>query len=988
MKFLFEADLPHQQGAIEAVCDLFDGQVPESSVFTVAPPAKEWQLPLGDSKLGYGNRLTLDPDTDILENLQRVQAANALPISTKLSSKDMDFTVEMETGTGKTYVYLRTIFELNRRYGFTKFVIVVPSVAIREGVKKSIEQTADHFRALFDGVPFQHFVYDSGDLARVRDFATANSIRVMIATIQSLGTKSAVFQQAREQTLDIPAVEWVADCRPIIIIDEPQSVDANPDGAGAKILKLMKPMARLRYSATHVRQFHQVYRLDAFDAHEQGLVKSIAVDGASIKDADNSPYVKLLEVEARKGHVPRARLEISAQQAASVTRKAVWAHDGDELLELSGNRTVYAGMRVGDIDARQGGSVQIISPGKTETLSTGASINDVDAMSVQRAMVRQTIEHHFRRELANRPLGIKTLSLFFIGQVPDYRRYAEDGTAQPGPLVAIFEEEYAKLAAKPEFASLFAKVPADAKAAHEGYFAMDKQRRFIEPTLNAAGELSNQTSRDAAERAFDLIMKDKEKLLDEAEPLRFIFSHSALREGWDNPNVFQICVLRSMGTERQRRQSIGRGLRLAVDQHGVRRRDEGINRLTVVSDEDFNSFADGLQKEIEQDLGVKMGVVSQSLFAGLQYPMPDGSIGKLSVAESDSVFVALRAAGMVEKDGKVNERLKEALRSGTVPLPASLPEAAQKVIRSRLMRLTRKIKITDASKTGATKLNLAILDSHEFKELWKRISAKTTYRLSFDDATLIAAGTKAIAEMPPPGEARITFTEANLEVTREGVMADVQNTSIPRKLQTQKLPVPDLLTELMNRTDLPRRVLAKMLIDSGRLDEASINPTAFMDAITSCIKAAKLKVLAEGVQYRRIEDEAWSQELFHPETELDPSRMIEVAKAPLSHIVFDSETVEKQLAADMDKSAAVKVFAKLPKAFTIPTPLGTYNPDWAIVREHEDEKIVYLVCETKGDLNNLRDEERAKIDCGKAHFKELAAKFITATSLDGVLAAS
>jgi type III restriction enzyme len=766
MKFRFEADLPHQQGAIEAVCDLFDGQAPETSVFTVAPPAKDWQLPLGDSKLGYGNRLTLLED-EILANLQKVQAANALPISTELSLKDMDFTVEMETGTGKTYVYLRTIFELNRRYGFTKFVIVVPSVAIREGVKKSIEQTAEHFRALFDGVPFQHFVYDSGDLARVRDFATANSIRVMIATIQSLGTKTAVFQQAREQTLDIAAVEWVADCKPIIIIDEPQSVDANPDGAGAKILKLMKPMARLRYSATHVRQFHQIYRLDAFDAHEQGLVKSIAVDGASIKDADNSPYVKLLDVEARKGHVPRARLEISVQQASSVSRKAVWAHDGDELdKELSGFRTVYAGMRVGEIDARQGGSVQIISPGNTETLSTGASINDVDAMSVQRAMVRQTIEHHFRRELANRPLGIKTLSLFFIGQVPDYRRYGEDSTAQPGPLVAIFEEEYAKLAAKQEFASLFADVPADAKAAHEGYFAMDKQRRFIEPAVNAAGELSNQTSREAAERAFDLIMKDKEKLLEEKEPLRFIFSHSALREGWDNPNVFQICVLRSMGTERQRRQSIGRGLRLAVDQHGVRRRDEGINRLTVVSDEDFNSFADGLQKEIEQDLGVKMGVVSQDLFAGLQYPMPDGSIGKLSVADSDSVFLALRAAGMVEKDGKVNERLKEALRTGTVPLPASLPEAAQKVIRSRLMRLTRKIKITDASKTGATKLNLAILDSHEFKELWKRISAKTTYRLAFDDATLIAEGAKAIAEMPPPGEARITFVSAGCNLPR------------------------------------------------------------------------------------------------------------------------------------------------------------------------------------------------------------------------------
>jgi type III restriction enzyme len=422
-----------------------------------------------------------------------------------------------------------------------------------------------------------------------------------------------------------------------------------------------------------------------------------------------------------------------------------------------------------------------------------------------------------------------------------------------------------------------------------------------------------------------------------------------------------------------------------VDKDGNRRRDEGLNRLTVVSDETFADFADGLQKEIERDLKVKLGVVTDQLFAGMTYPMADGSIGKVSVAESQAVFTALRAAGMVEKDGKVNERLKVALADGTVPLPPSLPESAALAIRTRLSRLARKLKISDARKTGKTQLNLAILESHEFQELWRRISAKTTYRLKFDDATMIAAGAKAIADMPRPGAARITFTRADLIVAREGVTADVQETSTPRKLDRAKLPVPDLLTELMNRTDLPRRVLAQILIQSGRLEEAATSPTAFMDAATVALKAAKQRVLADGVEYRRLEGEAWSQDLFHPEDELDIDRLLEVKKSPLTHILWDSETIEKQMAADMDKSAAIKVFAKLPKAFKIPTPLGEYNPDWAIVKEDGDDQTVYLVCETKGDLNNLRDDERQRIACGKAHFKELEVPFIAATSLDGVL---
>lgn len=986
MRFQFESDLAHQAAAIDAVCDLFRGQEVNQTTFTVAPAQIEGQLALAERTLGYGNRLNL-LDNEILSNLRDVQDRNA--IETDIELKSSDFTVEMETGTGKTYVYLRTIFELNKRFGFTKFVIVVPSVAIREGVKKSIEQTREHFRALYDGVPFGSFVYESSDLSKIRDFASASSIRVMVATVQSLGTKTAVFQKAREQTQDIPAVEWVAETRPIIIIDEPQSVDANPDGSGRRIMNAMRPLATLRYSATHVDKFHQVYRLDAFDAHDRGLVKSIEVDGARIKDADSSPYVKLDRVEARAGHAPRARIEIALQGSSDVRRDHVWVHEDDELIDASNGRSVYSGMRVGTVDARSGGSMQLIVPGDIKTLRPGDSHADVDADSLARNMVRQTIEHHFKKELKNKPQGIKTLSLFFVAKVSDYREYDEEtGAPRPGKLATIFEEEYRKLAQRDEFKTLFAEVAPDPASAHGGYFSQDKKGRFTEPAVNAAGELSNAASRADAERTYDLIMKDKEKLLDENEPLRFLFSHSALREGWDNPNVFQICTLREMASEGRRRQSIGRGLRLCVDAQGQRRRDEGLNILTVVSEESFADYARNLQKEMEDALDIKLGIVIPELFAGLHYPLPGGETGMVSVQESRAVYEALTAAGMVEANGKVNDRLRVALAEGAVPLPTELPEPAAKLIRDRLTRLARKLNVRDANNKGKIQLNLAVLEGHDFKALWDRISRKTTYRLKFDDATLITTCAKGLKSMPAPGEARITFELANVLVGREGVSAERTATSVPRRLAHAKLDVPDLLGELQNRTDLPRKVLAQILIQSGRLDEASINPAAFVDACATIINAGKRLVMVDGIQYQQLEDSWYAQELFTPEEDVNEDRMVRVSKAPVDHIIFDSETIEKRLAMDMEDSKAIRVFAKLPKKFRITTPLGTYNPDWAIVRETEEGQQVNLVSESKGDLNNLRDAERAQIQCGKAHFKALDVPFVTAINLNDILLSS
>ena len=997
MKFIFEAELPHQVAAIDAVVDLFAGQEERQSLFTIAPRQVMGELEYNEKLLGYANRSDLLEEA-VLDNLHIVQNRHALPASTELNvaakgKKDaggdygMDFTVEMETGTGKTYVYLRTIFELNRRYGFTKFVIVVPSVAIREGVKKTIEQTRDHFRQIYDGVPFESFVYDSGDLSRIIDFASSSSIRVMIATVQSLGSKAAVFQQAREQTRDIPGVEWVKSTRPIIIVDEPQSVDANPNGAGRQIMRAMQPLATIRYSATHVAKFHPVYRLDAFDAHDRGLVKSIEVDGAQIQDADNSPYVKLLEVEAKKGQLPRARVEIAKQMKGGVSRQSVWVYDGTELTEdqASGGRTIYTGYRIGIIEKMRGsGSMQLIVPGDgVKVLGIDESWGDVDAASLSRAMVRQTIEHHFRKELRNRPLGIKTLSLFFIDKVADYRLYDEAGTAKPGPLAIMFEEEYAKLAAQPRFQSLFAEVPANAEQAHGGYFSQDKNQRFTEPTLNAAGEFSNAKSRDDAERAFDLIMRKKEELLDEKTPLRFLFSHSALREGWDNPNVFQICSLREMASETRRRQSIGRGLRLCVDQSGQRRRDEGLNVLTVIAQEGYKQFAEGLQTEMEQALDVKLGIVTADLFAGLTYALPDGGTAVVSVKESRAVFDGLAGAGLIDDKGNAKPELRTALAQNAVPLPVNLPEPAAKLIRDMLHRLARKVPVSDARNKQQVKLNLAVLEGHDFRTLWERISRKTTYRLDFNDAALVARCAQALRDMPRPGEARVTFELAEMLIGREGVTPERVATSQPQRLAAKRLDVPDLLGELQNRTELPRKVLADILVQSGRLADAPVNPSAFVDAVTAIIQAGKRLMMTDGIVYKPLDD-WWAQDLFVAEDDVPVDRLVPVEHAPLDHIVIDSN-IEAELAKALDISGSIKVFAKLPSTFKVATPLGTYNPDWAIVRQHEGSEDVYLVSESKGDLNTLREAERAQIACGKAHFKALEVPFVTATNLHGIL---
>ena len=560
----------------------------------------------------------------------------------------------METGTGKTYVYLRTVFELNKLYGFTKFVIVVPSVAIKEGVYKTLQITEDHFKGLYSGQPFDYFLYDSARLGQVRNFATSPNIQVMVVTVGAINKKDVNnLYKDSEKTGGERPIDLIRATRPILIVDEPQSVDGGLSGAGKNALGEMNPLCTLRYSATHVDKHHMVFRLDAVDAYERKLVKQIEVASLEVEGGHNKAYVRFISASNGKGPVA-ARVEIDVLEGKQVRRKEVIVQDGDDLQELT-KRAIYADCRIGEIRAaRDGQLLEIKLPGSETFLQPGQAVGDVDADALKRLMIRRTIHEHLEKEKRLAPLGIKVLSLFFIDVVEHYRSYDADGNPVKGKYARMFEEEYRRAAKLPEFVSLFQEVDltSAAEEVHDGYFSIDKARRWTDTADN------NQASRDNAERAYSLIMKDKEKLLSFETKLKFIFSHSALKEGWDNPNVFQICALREIGTERERRQTIGRGLRLCVNQHGDRLRGFEINTLTVVATESYEEFAENLQKEIEKDTGIKFGIVEKHQFAAIPVVKADGSTGMLGFEESAAIFDHLKSQGFVDAKGKVQDTLR------------------------------------------------------------------------------------------------------------------------------------------------------------------------------------------------------------------------------------------------------------------------------------------------------------------------------------------
>ena len=992
MKLHFEPDLDYQLKAIDAVSDLFKGQEVCRTEFTVTRQALDGQMAMGfaQSDLGIGNRLTL-LDDDLLKNLNAIQLRNGLAPSTTLPSGD--FTIEMETGTGKTYVYLRTIFELNKRFGFTKFVIVVPSVAIKEGVYKSLQIMEEHFRALYANTPFEYFLYDSAKLGSVRNFATSPHIQIMVVTVGAINKKDVnnLYKDSEKTGGETP-IDLIRATKPVLIVDEPQSVDGGIEGRGREALADMHPLCTLRYSATHVDQHHMVYRLDAVDAYEQKLVKQIEVASATVEDAHNRPYVRVVST-ANKGGVITARVELDVATLSDVRRIVRVVQDGDDLEQTTG-RPIYRDCRIGEIRVEQGnGFVELRVPGGEHYLEPGQAWGDVDDLAIKRQMIRRAIKEHLGKEKRLRPQGIKVLTLFFIDRVDKYRQYDQDGNVGKGEYARIFEEEYDRWSGHPDYRTLFEEVDFSHSAGdvHDGYFSIDRHGGWTEPDLDNEGQPRNQRSRDDAERGYNLIMKEKEKLLSFETPLKFIFSHSALREGWDNPNVFQICNLRDIRTERERRQTIGRGLRLCVNQNGERVRGFEVNTLTVIATEPFEDFAANLQKEIEADTGIRFGVVEPHQFASISVVDATSVPAPLGVERSKELWDHLKEQGLIDAKGQVQDSLRAALRDGTLAFPESFEDQVGQ-IRDVLRKLAGRLEIRNADERRRIEPRRTVLDSPEFKELWERIKYRTTYRVQFDNGKLIDDCLRAVQGSPPVARTRLQWRKADLAIGQGGITAEEVEGAATIALEEHEYELPDVLTELQDRTQLTRRTITRILIDSGRLEDFKRNPQEFIDRAADTINRSKRRALVNGVKYQRIGDsDYYAQELFE-EKELAgylKKMLLETKKSVYEQVAYDS-TNEAAFAEELEKNQAVRVYAKLPPWFQVPTPLGPYNPDWAIlVQDEAGGNRLYFVVETKGSIftEDLRGVEDMKIECGKAHFGALQlaeppAKYVVAHTFD------
>lgn len=961
MKLKFQSDLPYQRQAIDSVVDIFKGQTVKQSEFTVSYGEDAGMIQTG---LGIGNFLELN-ENEILKNVQEIQARNGLPRSEYLDG--MNFTVEMETGTGKTYVYLRTIYELNKKYGFTKFVVVVPSVAIREGVYKSLQITEEHFKELYNNQPLEYFIYDSDKLDRVRNFATATTIQVMIINIDAFRKsfvdpekedKANIIHRPNDRLNGYKPIEFIQETNPIVIIDEPQSVDTTPKSKEA--IRSLNPLCTLRYSATHVDKYNMVYRLDAVDAYNEKLVKKIEVMSIRSEESFNVPYIKLLEVKER-----RAKIELDVDTKGKVKRKTKTVKYGDDLYDISGEREIYRNYIIEQIDWTEGNeSIEV----NGHLLRIGDTIGDIDDDEIKRFQIRQTIEEHLDKELRLNPRGIKVLSLFFIDKVANYRDYDSEGNPIKGKYAIMFEEEYKKLIQKPKYQTLFKDIDieTDVEKVHNGYFAQDRKGKLKDTKGN--------TKADAD--VYSLIMKDKERLLSFDTPLRFIFSHSALREGWDNPNVFQICTLKdSGGTYVSRRQEIGRGLRLAVNQNGERVSDYNVNTLTVMANESYEEFVRNLQKEVEKETGVTFGKIEKHVFANLAYidQEKEESI-TLGYDLSEKLYDELRENGYIDKKDKATSRLKEDLENYSVNLSEEFAPWRTAILKE-LKRITEKLPIKDATKKRRVKLNKAVVNSEEFLELWEKIKYKTVYSIDFNSQELIDKAIRSIQKMKKIDKVRLISRKDAIE--KMDRLTGLETATLKEGVEdyvTIEHPLPDIITELQNRTNLTRKTIVDILIGCKRLDDFKNNPQKFIEEVTNIILREMKLIVRDGIKYYKLDNEYYAVELFENEELLAylNDNAIESSKSPYDHVVYDSD-IEESFAKRFESDENVKVYVKLPNWFKIETPVGSYNPDWAAVINKDGEEKLYFVIETKGtDIEEfLRTPEIAKIEFARKHFEAI-----------------
>lgn len=978
MRFQFDPHQPYQASAIEAVTDLFDGQPADAdqlvTTFRLLPsePALfdqdevsgQVSLDIAAEVGAVGNNLVLDEDT-ILANVQRVQDRNGLESAQALAD-GLQFDVEMETGTGKTYVYLRTAFELAKRYRFTKFIILVPSVAIREGVKTSIDLMREHFRHLYPEINMDASVYAGERAEEVRDFASATSLQFLVMTIDSLrGDKNTrIMHQTRDKLAGLRPLDYLRATRPIVIMDEPQNMESQ---LAQSAVADLDPLCTLRYSATHRVTRNVVYRLDPLDAHQLGLVKTIVVSDAQELGGSAKPYVKLLGVSRDPFKVS---LELVCRKKdGSYAKRKVTATQGDDLEHVSGGNPAYEGnWRVSEISVEP----ERIELSNYGYLHVGDEIGS-NQDAVFREMIRETIREHIRKELQVHARGIKVLSLFFIDKVASYLGDGVNNLDANGDFATWFDELYTEeLDRQPEARDI---MPVTALEARSGYFAQMKSGKGKNAVMTFK-DSSGKTKAD--DDAYELIMRDKARLLSMDEPVRFIFSHSALREGWDNPNVFQICTLRDMASETERRQTIGRGLRLPVNQAGQRISDTGLAQLTVVASESYQAFASALQNEY-QKAGVAIGFVRKQEFSRLPITV-DGKETVLGAKRSAEIWDHLHRRGFINEQGEVQGSWVPEQLGFTVDLPEPYAEYEDDVI-NIVNACKMETIIKRKRKRVARKLNKELYAAPGFEEFWDKITQRTIYRVNFERQALVDACVNRIKTAPRIEPIRIQVTRTKMTMTRGGTKGSALGSRGANL--TGSYPLPDIVAQLQEATSLTRRTIIDILTDSGRLGEFLGNPNDFIKMASTCIQEELAHVVVEGIQYEKIGGSIYELRELQEDGLEEKDRFLDqlykvtnTGKTDFDYVVFDS-AVERQFAEHLDGREDIRLFMKLPDKFRIPTPVGDYNPDWAIIKTEEGQDRLYLIRETKSSLDptKRRPGENAKINAAIKHFEAIGVNY-------------
>ncbi len=1020
MKLQFK-EQDFQVNAVQAVVDCFEGQPLKTNRFTLERSKElirkakqaatgEQSLDFGlEEEIGYRNSAIQLMETQMLKNIQEVQQKNDLHASQQIERPKgvklgYNLTIEMETGTGKTYTYIRTMYELHKKYGWSKFIVIVPSIAIREGVYKSFQVTQDHFQELY-GHKINPFIYNSGRPQDIENFASDSRISVMIINTQAFnarGKDARRIYQELDQFGTRKPIEIIAQTNPILIIDEPQSVD------GARTLESMQdfnPLFTLRYSATHKVEYNKVYRLDALDAYNKRLVKKIQVKGINLKGSTGTNgYLYLESISLSTTKPPYALIEHEKRTASgSISKKRVKVAEGYNIYEQSGNMPAYKNQTITEIN---GYLNKIVVGG--QDVYPGDILNDKDEHAFRRVQIRECILSHLQKEKQLFGQGIKVLSLFFIDTVEKYRVYDDLGDQQLGEYAQIFEEEYNKV--KNDFLDLFQQEYNDflkdtdpskvhkgymptnfgeylkrdsADQVHNGYFSIDKKGKTVDPTVKRGKEESEDVS------AYDLIMKDKERLLSFEEPTRFIFSHSALKEGWDNPNVFQICALKhaESGSLTRRRQEVGRGMRLCVDKRGVRQDFElvgdqvhELNKLTVIASESYEAFAKGLQKEIAETLKDRPQKAEVEYFVSKLVTNEQGEELRLTEDDAKKLQFKLIVGEIIDEDYKITPKGKELIEQGEVPLPEKLEPYKESVCKLLQTIYTgAEFKPEDERETVILNTNKNFAKK-EFQALWEKINLKTIYEVQFDTEQLIQDSKVKIDAQLNIGDRVYEVKTGELE---DGTAEQMKEGSLVResKRQYMKLKndlysntVYDVVGEIEVQTNLTRRTIVEILkkIKQEKFVLIRKNPEEFIGKCSKLINEVKASLIINNIVYHKTEERHDAKTVFT--NDKFALRKSELLKKHIYDFLTSDSKIESDFATALENSTEVVVYAKLPKSFYVSTPVANYSPDWAIVFDKDKVRHIYFVAETKGSDSDmdLREIEKLKIHCATEHFKEIS----------------